>query len=202
MHIADAVLSPLVLTVGTVLSIIGVAIGLRHIDYEHLPHVALTTAVFFIASFLHLPLGSINIHFMMNGLMGLLLGWGAFPALLVALSLQAILFQYGGLTTLGINTLCMALPCVIIYYVCTPLLQSNRKHIIFIVGFMSGFCSVILSTIIVMFTFSLTKEDLLDVGKILIYANFPLALLEGVMCALIVNFLKKVRPTMFSNIKK
>ena len=30
-----------------------------------------------------------------------ILGWAAFPAFLVALFLQAVLFQFGGLTTLG-----------------------------------------------------------------------------------------------------
>lgn len=44
----------------------------------------------------------------MNGIIGLLPGWGAFPVILVALLLQGVFFQYGGITTLGVNTVVMA----------------------------------------------------------------------------------------------
>ena len=43
-------------------------------------------------------------HLILNGLLGMLLGWAAFPSIFVALMLQAILFQYGGITVLGVNT--------------------------------------------------------------------------------------------------
>ena len=39
---------------------------------------------------------TVGLHLVLNGLMGLLLGWLAVPAILVALFLQALLFQFGG----------------------------------------------------------------------------------------------------------
>jgi cobalt/nickel transport system permease protein len=48
------------------------------------------------------------------GIVGLRLGWGAFPAILVALTLQTVFFRFGGITTLGVNTVSMAMPAVII----------------------------------------------------------------------------------------
>ncbi len=50
--------------------------------------------------------------------MGLLLGWPAFPAILVGLFLQALLFQFGGLTVLGVNTFNVAVPAVLCFYLC------------------------------------------------------------------------------------
>jgi cobalt/nickel transport system permease protein len=38
-----------------------------------------------VASLIHVPIGPSNAHLILNGLVGLLLGWGAFPAILVAL---------------------------------------------------------------------------------------------------------------------
>ncbi len=69
-------------------------------------------AAFFVASLIHVPIGPSNVHLILNGIVGLLLGWAAFPAILIALVLQAMLFQYGGISTLGVNTIIMALPAV------------------------------------------------------------------------------------------
>ena len=55
-------------------------------------------------------------HLVLNGLLGALLGFVAFPAITVALLLQALLFQYGGILVLGVNTATMALPPILCYY--------------------------------------------------------------------------------------
>ena len=39
----------------------------------------------------------------LNGLMGLMLGWAALPAVFTALLLQAVFFGHGGYTTLGVR---------------------------------------------------------------------------------------------------
>ncbi len=71
---------------------------------------AVLSSVFFIASLIHVPVGPSAAHLILNGVCGLLLGWMAFPAILVGLALHALLFQFGGLTTLGVNTFNMAFP--------------------------------------------------------------------------------------------
>jgi cobalt/nickel transport system permease protein len=80
-------------------------------EHKEVPKVAILSSVFFVASLIHVPLGPSSVHLILNGIMGVLLGWTAFPAILVALALQGVLFQFGGITTLGVNTLNMALPC-------------------------------------------------------------------------------------------
>lgn len=112
-HIPDGVLSIPVLAVGAAVTVAGVAIGLRRLEPDRIPQVAVLSAVFFVASLVHLPAGASSVHLMLNGLMGLALGAAAFPAILVALLLQAVLFGYGGLVVLGVNAMNMALPALL-----------------------------------------------------------------------------------------
>ena len=95
MHIAEGVLSAPVLLTGAVVAAGGTSIGLKKIDYDRIMTVALLAAAFFVASLVHIPIGPASGHLLLNGLMGVILGWGAFPAILVGLFLQALLFQFG-----------------------------------------------------------------------------------------------------------
>lgn len=103
MHISEGVLSAPVLISGGVLAAAGTMIGLKKIDYDHIARVGILSASFFVASLVHVPIGPANAHLIMNGVVGLLLGWAVFPAILVALLLQVVFFQFGGITTLGVK---------------------------------------------------------------------------------------------------
>lgn len=112
MHISEGVLSPAILSGGYILTAVGTCFGLRKTDYSRLTTTAVLASVFFVASLIHVPLGPGSAHLILNGLLGLFLGWAVFPALLVALLLQAVLFRYGGIAVLGVNTFDMAFPAV------------------------------------------------------------------------------------------
>ena len=116
MHISEGILSGPVLVSGVVLAAAGTAIGLKKLDFERIPRAAILSAAFFVASLIHVPVGPSSVHLILNSIVGLVLGWGAFPVILVALVLQAIFFQFGGITTLGVNTMIMAVPAVACYY--------------------------------------------------------------------------------------
>ena len=79
--------------------------------------VGILSAAFFVASLIHVPVGLASAHLVLNGLVGVLLGWAAFPSILVALLLQALLFQFGGITVLGVNTFTMGFAAVASWYV-------------------------------------------------------------------------------------
>jgi cobalt/nickel transport system permease protein len=114
-HISEGVLSPAILGLGAALAVCGTAIGLRRLDYDRLMTVAILAAAFFVGSLIHIPIGPSSAHLILNGLLGVILGWAAFPAILVALMLQSVLFQYGGFTVLGVNTFNMAFPAVLCF---------------------------------------------------------------------------------------
>ena len=90
MHIYEGVFAAtphgqLLLLAGAAATAAGTAIGLRKLDYQRMPQAAVLTAAFFVASLIHVPLGATSVHLVLNGLLGLVLGWAAFPAVLVAL---------------------------------------------------------------------------------------------------------------------
>ena len=78
MHISEGVLSAPVLVAGGALAAAGVAVGLRKLDYERVPQVAMLSAAFFVASLIHVPVGPSNVHLVLNGLVGLVLSMLSF----------------------------------------------------------------------------------------------------------------------------
>ena len=144
-------------------------------------------------SLIHVPIGPSSVHLILNGLLGMLLGWAAFPSIFVALMLQAILFQYGGITVLGVNTFNMAFPAVVCYYAFRPmLLKSARQRIVG--AFCCGALSVAGAGLLTALSLSFSAEGFLRTAQILFLAHIPVMIVEGVITALAVSFIAKVRP--------
>ena len=197
MHISEGVLSAPILVSGMALTAAGTAVGLKKLDYERIAKAGMLSAAFFVASLIHVPVGPSNVHLILNGIVGLLLGWAAFPAILVALILQAVLFQFGGITTLGVNTTIMALPAVLCYMAFGPLIQ--RPHpVAMMAAFACGFLAVFLGAVLVGLALIFTEENFLEVAAIVIAAHLPVMIIEGIVTALCVAFLKKVQPELLA----
>lgn len=199
MHISEGVLSPAVLGGGAALAVAGCAIGLKKLDYEAIPRVAILSAAFFVATLIHVPIGPVAEHLVLNGLMGLLLGWMAVPAILIALFLQALLFQFGGLTVLGVNTVTMAAPAVFCFYAYRGLLR--RPGTAAAVGaFACGVTGILLSGLLVAAALITTGQAFLQVAELVLLAHIPVMIIEGIITLFIFLFLKKVRPEMLEGI--
>ncbi|MFH1019312.1 MAG: cobalt transporter CbiM, partial [Pseudomonadota bacterium] len=145
------------------------------------------------------PVGPVGLHLVLNGLMGLLLGWVAVPAILIALFLQALLFQFGGLTTLGVNTVTMAVPAVICFYTYRKFLR--RPGIIAgVAAFACGATGILLSGLLVAAALITTGQAFIEVAELVLLAHIPVMIIEGVMTLFIFLFLKQVRPEMLEGI--
>lgn len=199
MHISEGVLSPAVLAGGAGLAVVGCAIGLKKLDYEAIPRVAILSAAFFVASLIHVPVGPVGAHLVLNGLMGLLLGWMAFPAILIALFLQALLFQFGGLTVLGVNTVTMAAPAVICFFVFRSFLRGQGV-IAALAAFSCGALAILLSGLLVATALITTGQAFLKVAELVLLAHIPIMIIEGIITLFIFQFLKKVRPEMLEEV--
>ena len=195
MHISEGVLSPTILIAGAALTAAGTAVGLKKLETEEIPSLGILSAAFFVGSLVHVPAGPASVHLVLNGLLGLILGWKAFPAILVGLALQALLFQYGGLTSLGVNTLNMALPAIISYYLFGWGVRIGAKQLVFTgTAFAAGASAVLISGIFVGFSLYLTGEAFLPAAKLVVLAHVPVMLIEGGLTTACALFLRRAKP--------
>ena len=193
MHISEGVLSTSVLFAGAVLSIAGLALGLRRIRNADIPKVAVLSSAFFVASLIHIPIGPSSAHLVLNGLVGVLLGWAAFPSIFVGLVLQALVFQFGGLTTLGVNTFAMAMPGVVVYFAFKKFIKKGRNTA-FIGGVLAGASAIILSAVLISIALLETEKSFIGIAGTFLAVHLPIALIEGIITGFVVVYLKKVKP--------
>lgn len=193
MHISEGVLSGPVMAAGGVLAFAGTAVGLKNIDYDKIVNVAILASAFFVASLIHVNIGPSSAHLILNGIVGILLGWAAFPAILVALLLQAVFFQYGGITPLGVNTFIMAVPAIIVYYLFAPFIWKSYR-ITFVASFLAGASAILFSAIILGSALYLTEKNFFEVTIFIISAHIPIMIIEGIITGFCITFFKKVYP--------
>lgn len=194
MHISEGVLAWPVLATGAAAAAGGTALALKRLDEDRIPQAGILAAAFFVASLVHVPIGPSNVHLVMNGLVGLLLGWTAFPAILVGLILQAALFQFGGFTTLGVNTVIMAAPAVACHYLFRAGARSGNRMVSSASSFACGAAAVLMGSLLVAVALVFTGEAFLGVARLVVAAHVPVMVIEGVVTAFCVAFLKRVKP--------
>jgi len=199
MHIYEGILAATphgreLLLAGAAAAAVGTAIGLRKLDYERVPKVAVLSAAFFVASLIHVPLGPTSVHLVLSGLLGLVLGWAAFPAVLVGLILQAVFLSFGGPSTLGINTLVMALPAVACYYLFHGLARDGNEPRAFLAGFAAGATAIVLGALLTAAVLMLAGREFAAFGPAVVAAYLPAAAIEGLITGSVVVFVRKVRP--------
>ncbi|MBK1649885.1 cobalt transporter CbiM [Rhabdochromatium marinum] len=194
MHIVDGALSLPVLLGGTTLAISGLVVGTRALDLARIPAAGLLSAVFFVASLVHVPIGPSSLHLIMNGLAGLVLGWVAFPALFIGLMLQALLFGFGGLTVLGVNTLNIALPAVAVYYLCRRGVAGPQASLAALWAASAGALAIALTALMVAAELALSGEAFIPAAQLVLLSHVPVMVIEGFACAAAVTLIRRARP--------
>ncbi|MEW5422865.1 cobalt transporter CbiM [Amorphus sp. 3PC139-8] len=197
MHIVDGALSNDVVIGGAVLAVGGIALGLKSLTAEKIPAAGVLSATFFVASLVHVPIGPSSVHLIMNGLAGLVLGWAAFPALFVGLLLQAVFFGFGGLTVLGINTLDIALPAVLVYFLCRPGIVRSGPAVAAIWGAIGGGLAIALTTGCVAVALALSGEEFVPAAKLVFFAHIPIMGVEALITGAAVYLARRVKPEIF-----
>jgi cobalt/nickel transport system permease protein len=194
-HIPDGVLSAPVLIVSGGVSAVLLVVALRRLDYDRIPQAALLSAAFFVASLVHIPIGPTSVHPLLNGLMGLVLGWTALPAILIGLLLQAVLFGFGGITVLGVNLINMAVPALLVAVALGPAVRrTNRSKMVFLLGASAGALGVGLTAVLVCASLAFSGDPYVPALGIVVASYVPLAIVEAVVTGACVSMLKKVKP--------
>lgn len=199
MHISDGILSSEVIIATSVLGVGLLAYSLKGLKNRNIALISAMAAIFFIASFIHIPLGPTQIHLVLIGILGIVLGSQVFLAILIALLLQATLLGFGGLSSLGANLIIMALPSYLIFlFIKMGLLNFLNTKIKY---FMIGFIPVLLSTFILALVLALSKDEYLIASYTVIAANIPAMIIEGLVTLFLINYLKKSIPEILEESK-
>ena len=194
MHLSEGVLSTGALAAGWAAAGVGTAVGLRGLQPERIVRVALLSSAFFLASLVNVRVGPGSTHLAFLAPMGLVLGWAAFPAILTALLLQALLFHFGGLLVLGPNVTDMAVPAVAVYLLFAGPIARAGKRAAAVLAFVAGVLAVLLGALGVALFLGLSDRNFLGAAEILLAAHVPVALIEGAVTAFMVVWFRKAAP--------
>ena len=211
MHIPDGILPLSVCGAGYATTAVVTWASLKVINRREdpgagIPMASLLAAAFFVASWVHIPVPPASVHLVLNGLLGVVLGWYAFPAVLIGLFFQAVMFQHGGLTTLGVNATLIGVPALLAHLVFQLRGALPRPDIgASVFGFAAGALAIGLSAVAAAGVLLWTLPADLDAGTeragitALTLAHLPLMAIEGTLTALIAGFLLKVKPALLAS---
>ena len=211
MHIPDGILPASVCAAGYAVTVPVTWYSIRRINKEgdpreNIPKASLLTAAFFVVSWIHIPIPPASVHLVLNGLLGAVLGYYAFPAILIGLFFQAVMFQHGGLTTLGVNAIIMGVPALLSYYIfrLRNIGGEGGRIKTGIFGFLAGFVAIAVSVSIFVPVLIFFIPSGFDVATeraavlTLAVAHVPLMFIEGAFTAVVAVFLHRVRPKLLA----
>ncbi len=192
-HLSDFILEPLWVSLACFPAAAMLVWSLYRIREEEIPHVALLSAAFFVATLIHIRMGPTTVHLLLNGPLGLILGRRAVIAIGLGLLLQAFLLGHGGYTTLGLNLCIIGIPALL----ARPIFQGLRKlkTPTGISGFLLGFFTVALSALMNAAILVLAGiEDWQTVAVVVLLAHLGVAVFEGVIVGGLASYFAKVKP--------
>ena len=199
MHISEGVLSAGMLAFGWAGTIAGVSYGLRKTDPDKIIKTALISSAFFLASLVNVRIGPSSTHLTLLAPMGLILGQAVFPAVFVALLLQAVLFGFGGIVVLGANTFIMGSASFITHIIFGRLIrESSGRFRVMILSFMAGAFAVVIGACLVGIFLMMTDGNFSGAVKVLLTAHIPVAIMEGCVTSFLIIWLKKSAPEILS----
>ncbi len=214
MHIADGILPIAVAAGGYAVTGATTWYSLRKIRQQpdhraEIPKAALLTAAFFVASWIHIPVPPTSVHLVLNGLLGVLLGWFAFPAILIGLVFQAVMFGHGGLTTLGVNAAMMGIPALLafgIFRARTRFGAADNARLAATFGALGSATATAVSVLIFYTLLVTTISTNIDAATeqtmiaITSFSHLPVLLIEAALTAMLVVYLLRVKPALLQGV--
>lgn len=187
MHIADGIIPALWCGVAHGVSWGGVYLLGKRIETEDVVRLGMLASASFVISLIHFPLGGTSVHLGLYGLAGILAGRRAFPVIFAALLFQTVLFQHGGLLSLGLNAVNMGTGSLLAGALWRSRIGAGGAR-----AFLCGFVGVMTPALLIACEFSLSGYGKGFFFMAAIYAGA--AVLEGILTMGIVAFLRNARP--------
>jgi cobalt/nickel transport system permease protein len=200
MHISEGVLSAPVIIGGYVVAAGLTAVALKKVRRQEIPKIAVMGAAFFVSSLLHFKVGVTSVHLTLAGLLGIILGGPAVLALLAGLFFQAVMFQHGGLSTLGVNTVIFAVPALLAWLAYSGLapLAGDRNSVRALIAGAVSALMVLVGAALVLLVLRLSGEELTGIGYLFSAGHAVLGLLEGVVTFIVAGQILRVKPEMIA----
>jgi cobalt/nickel transport system permease protein len=194
MHISDGILSTPVIAAGWVVAAGLGAVTMRNIKLEEIPKISVLTAVYFVADLVHVPAGPTSVHMILNGLMGIILGLRAFPAVALGTALQTLLMGHGGVTVIGQNVVDLGGGSLVAYGVwqLRHLTRFKRREVVF--GALAGAIGVFTSGMLMATALMLSGREFFVQAKFVVVAHSLIMVLEAIVAGTCAGFLARVKP--------
>lgn len=196
-HVADGVLRPEWWAGAWLLAIPLIAVSLYRLDAQEIPQLAMVTALYFVASSIHLPIGGVSVHLLLTGLVGVLAGRRAALVIAPGLLLQSRLIGHGGLLSLGFNIDIMAVSAIIAGAIYTNLAARHRDRQLWqgILAFGSACLGVALTVGLGFAGLRFgTASEIQPMTWTFVIAHVPIMAIEGLLSAAVLTYLSRVRP--------
>jgi cobalt/nickel transport system permease protein len=137
---------------------------------------------------------------------GVILGLFAFPAIFIGVVLQTVLFQHGGITTIGVNTANMGISALIAYCIFkwgnkVGMTLMKKELSVWIFGALAGGVGVFLAVIFTAFSLVLSNEEaFFAIAIAFTAAHIPIIIMEAIITGSIAVFLLKVKPELIEGL--
>lgn len=202
MHIPDGFLSPPVFISGWALALGTLSYAFKKtkglLKDKMIPLMGMMAAFIFAAQMLNFPvLGGTSGHLLGGILAAVILGpYAGFIVLSLVLIVQCLIFQDGGLTALGANIFNMAtLGTVLSYYLYALLRKVFPKASILVAVFISSWFSVVMAAVFCALELAISGvSPLRIVLPAMVFVHIFIGIGEGMITALVISFILKVRP--------
>ncbi len=187
MHIADGILPVEVSIAAAAVAVGAVYLGGRNPKPEEIPRMGVFAAGLFIVSLIHFPIAGTSVHLGLYGMAGLIFGIRAFPIIFVNLLFQSLVFQHGGLLSVGVNTLTMGSGALAGWLVWKlPVIDRRIK------SFFCGFLGILVPAVLVASVFILLSYGRGMAFMLTVY--LPTAVIEGLLTVVIYSYFNKAKP--------
>lgn len=187
MHIADGIIDTNICVAAHVVSAGLIYFSGKNTPPGDIPKMGMMGAALFVASLIHFPFAGTSIHLGLFGIAGIILGKRALPAIFTALLFQSLIFQHGGLLTLGVNTLNMGAGAFVAW-----LLWRTGSIPEYLRAVLAGFFGIIVPAIMMAAEFRLSGygRGILFILSVYVVA----AVIESAITFSAVKLLRRVKP--------
>ncbi len=186
MHIADGIIDARIAIAANAVAVAAIYVSGRKTTTEEIPKMGITGAALFVASLVHIPFAGTSVHPGLYGLVGIILGKRAFPVIFTVVLFQSLIFQHGGLLSVGINSINMGAGAFAAWLIWRQQALPEYLRAAF-----AGFIGIIIPTFLMAAEFQLSGY-----GRGILYlfsVYIIVAVVEGGVTLSVVKFFRRIK---------